>query len=104
MIALDLAGVLDQCKTFGHPLEIKDVENIKIAGDNGLSFVMENFRELMKRPDKKELRRALRIAIKNFQNKKIAHSLRKNMDSLKASPHFELIREMAGIEVHSPSR
>ena len=92
MIALDLAGVLADCKTFHHPLLVEDVEKMEITGKNALSFVMENYKELLNRNDKLELRRALRIAIQRYQNKEIAKSLQKNMSTFKYSEHADWLR------------
>lgn len=94
LIALDLAGVRHLTRPEIHALEPYDVENLEIRGQNGYSFELENYRELLVRQDKADLRRALRIAIQNYQNRKIASNIEKNMGSLPKSPHFLRIIEL----------
>lgn len=102
MIALDLAGVLDQAETFEYKLKIKDVCDIKIIGPNSLSFVMENYTELLKRPDKIPLRNALRVAIQRYHNQVLARGLARHAKSFRASPHFEELKKLFGLTEISP--
>lgn len=97
LIALDLAGVLDQAETFEYKLKLKDVRDIKIIGPNSLSFVMENYRELLTRPDKVPLRNALRVAIQRYHHQVLARGLARHAKSFRASPHFEELKKLFGL-------
>jgi hypothetical protein len=97
LIALDLAGVLDQAVTFEYKLNLQDVRNIRIIGPNSLSFVMENYTELLKRPDKVPLRNALRVAIQRYHNRVLARGLARHAKSFRASPHFEELKKLFGL-------
>jgi len=97
LIALDLAGVLDKAETFRYKLKLSDVRNIRIIGPNSLSFVMENYNELLKRPDKVQLRNALRVPIQRYQNRVLARGLARNARSFRASDHFEELKKLFGL-------
>jgi len=68
LINFDLAGVLEKMQK--HPLRIEDIENIKIIDESSYCLEMENYRELLKRPDKKRILNALKIPLNVYLKKR----------------------------------
>ena len=63
MINLKVNDALDRCTTFDAELDLKRVSKIDIKDDNTRSFVRENLKQLEKRQDNEELRKALQTAL-----------------------------------------
>jgi hypothetical protein len=63
MVNLKVNDALDRCTTFDCGLDLKRVSKIDIKDENTRSFVRENLKQLEKRQDNEELRKALRTAL-----------------------------------------
>ena len=63
MINLHIAGALDRCTTFDHPLEMKYIEKMPIYDISSRILVEENLKALESRPHDREIYNAIRKAL-----------------------------------------
>jgi len=71
MIMLDLFGIRDKCDHCNkHDYTLEEVRNMYISGESNFSKAVENYRALSKRPDKVELRKALKVCMDNYKRKR----------------------------------